>query len=169
MSFFQNVREKAIDSPLLNYWRQLQARDRLALAMLLLSFLLMAFYFLLWQPLTRYVREASVYHEQQISLNGYLHQNAHRARASIGQASEQLSHEQLQSVITSSAQRHGLRIERLDRDDEGLLVVLNRVAFESLILWLDELQGVGGEVSEIGVTRTASGQVEARVRLTARK
>lgn len=166
MLFFGRIREQAEASPLWHYWLRLLPRARLALLVLFVAILLMTFRVLVWLPMTRYVSEAGDYFEQQRSLNGYLNQNAQRIHGSAESSHDLLSQEQLQGAVTSAAQRHGLQIERLDRDDETLLVVMARADFYKLMMWLDELQEVGGRVLEMGVARASSGQVEARVRLS---
>lgn len=165
MLFFGRIREQAEASPLWHYWLRLLPRERLALLVLFVVILLMTFRVLVWLPMMRYVGEAGDYFEQQRSLNGYLSQNAQRIHGFTENSRDLLSQEQLQGAVTGAAQRHGLQIERLDRDDEALLVVMVRVEFDRLIMWLDDLQDVGGKVLEMGVTRASSGQVEARVKL----
>lgn len=168
MQVFRSLQQQMADSPLRHRWQQLLPRERLALSVLFLFLVLMVLYQLLWQPAWRELREASSYYQQQHELHAYLLQHAGRARKLEAQPNVSLPGEQLQGLVTSTAQRHGLRIERLDRDVAALQVALAQAAFESLVGWLDELQAMGIELLEVSLRRTSSGQVEARLSLAIR-
>lgn len=167
MQVFRSLQQQMADSPLWHRWQQLLPRERLALSVLFLFLVLMVLYQLLWQPAWRELREASSYYQQQHELHAYLLQHAGRARE-LDQPNVSLPGEQLQGLVTRTAQRHGLRIERLDRDVAALQVALAQAAFESLVGWLDELQAMGIELLEVSLRRTSSGQVEARLSLAIR-
>lgn len=163
----QAARSTAAASPLLLRWQQLPARDRLALSLLAVFMLLMALYAAIWLPLQREVREAREWYQSQRELHQYVLANAPQARQQGGEQQVRISAEQLQGVVTSSAQQAGISIERYDSDGSGLSLSLSRVPFARLLPWLLELERQGVNLLEVNLDRGSEGRVDVRLSLSA--
>nr|WP_298166339.1 type II secretion system protein M [uncultured Pseudomonas sp.] len=159
--------ERANQSPVLQRWLHLPARDRMALGMLGAFLALMLFYLLVWQPVAGKFEQARAHHEQQRELYAYLLQNADHARLLLKSGKTQLTPDQLQSVVTASAQQHGLALDRFDNEGQnGLQVSLTQAAFEPMLRWLSELQDKGVRLTEVNLDRADTGKVDARLTLS---
>lgn len=146
------------------HWRQLPPRDRLALMVLGVFFALVLFYAFIWLPIDRKLDSASTRYLQEREFLAYLQKHAPTVGRSAQNARPELSPEQLQGVITSTAQKHGLVLERLDSEGSGrLLIALAQAPFESLLRWLAELEGKGVALREVSLERSGVGKVDARL------
>jgi general secretion pathway protein M len=163
-------RERMIDearrSQLWQRWQGLPERDRKALALLGLFFVAVLFYSLLWLPVSHWRVNAWADYQRQQELHVYIQDNAASARQSRGRAGERLNPQQLQGVVTASAQKNGLALERFDNEaGGGLLVTLSQVPFTSLVRWLGQLQAQGVVLVEANLDGKGSGRVDARLTL----
>lgn len=145
-------------------WQQLPPRDRLALTLLGVFFTLLLFYSFIWLPLDRKLDSASARYRQEREFLDYLQEQAPILRNAAKDERASLAPEQLQGLITSSAQKRGLVLERLDSEGNGrLLVSLAQAPFESMIVWLGEIEKKGVKLLEISLERSGVGQVDARL------
>lgn len=149
------------------HWRQLPPRDRMALLVLCAFFSLVLFYAFVWLPIERKLDSASARYLQEREFLAHMHEQAPAlSQASKGSRPE-LSPEQLQGVITSTAQQHGLVLERLDSEGSGrLLIALAHAPFESLLRWLAELEEKGVALREVSLERSGVGKVDARLTMS---
>src|SRR5690606_34258937 len=75
-----------------------------------------------------------------------------------------LAPEQLQGLVTQSAQQQGLMIESFDNCNDGnLQVSLPAASYAVLLRWFDELQAAGAGLAEVSLSRVGEGLVDARV------
>ena len=158
-------------SLLLQRWRALQSRERLALGLLALFVLLALLYLLLWQPARQGVTAARSAYEQERALHAYLQAQAPLARSLVSslvskpQAS--LDPTRLQGLVTASAAEQGLAIVRVDSDSDGSLKVsLQAAPFAQLLRWFSRLEQQGVRIAEAGLDRTEDNRVAARLTLT---
>lgn len=163
----QQFMARAGASPLWQRWRQLQPRERVAVSALGLFLLLALFYLLFWQPAAQGAKDARAHYLQQRDLYLYLQANAEQARQLPGKTQASLPPEQLQGLVTSTAQERGLLIERFDSGSEGLQISLPQASFALLLRWIGELQAQGVQLVEVSLTRGAPGKVDARLTLKA--
>ncbi|MCO7556418.1 type II secretion system protein M [Metapseudomonas otitidis] len=153
-------------SPLWHRWQHLPPRDRLALALLGGFLALVLFYLAVWSPVAARVERARAYQQQQLALFTYIQSNADRARRQGARSRVELAPDQLQGLVTSSAQKQGLALERLDNEGNGgLLVTLSQASFESMLKWLAELDKRGVTLTEASLDKVATGKVDARLTL----
>ena len=96
----------------------------------------------------------------------YIQENAPKVRGA-GVTKVTLEPEQLQGLVTATAQQRGLPLERLDNDGGGLLISMAKVPFEPLLLWLSDLQSKGVRLSDVNLDRADTGKVDARITLQA--
>ncbi|MHB0766206.1 type II secretion system protein M [Stutzerimonas sp. NM35] len=163
MKLGHRMRAGLMQSPLWLRWQALQPRERLSLGLLVAFLVVTLFYLLLWQPAQQRVREARDYFVQERELHGYLEQNTELARQMSRSNPVILAPEQLQGLVTATAQQHGLTIESFDGGGDGSLqVTLPGVAHGALLRWFDELQAAGASLTEVSLGRAGEGRVNAR-------
>lgn len=163
MKLGHRMRAGLMQSPLWLRWQALQPRERLSLGLLAAFLVVTLFYLLLWQPAQQRVVEAKAYLQQERGLHAYLEQNTDLARQMSRSNPVVLAPEQLQGLVTATAQQHGLTIESLDSGADGSLQVTLPGASHALLLrWFDELQAAGASLIEVSLGRAGEGRVNAR-------
>lgn len=168
MNLKQQLAVRLSDSPLWRRWQRLPPRDRLALGLLGAFLVALLFYLWLWLPAQRHAAAAREHYQAQRELYAYLEQNSELARQMGRSDGVVLAPEELQGLVTQSAQQSNLRIESFDSSaDGGLQVSLPGASFALLLRWLAELQALGVSVGEVSLERAGEGQVDARVGLRA--
>lgn len=155
-------------APLWQYVQHLPLRDRMALVGLVAFAGLVLGYLLIWQPADRMLVRTQEYYRQQKELHAYLQDNAELARPAAGEGQHRLDPEKLQGVVTSTAQRHGLVLERFDSEgSNGVMISLTQAPFEPLLRWMSVLQDQGGVLTEVSLDRVAPGKVDVRLTVMA--
>ena len=168
MNFKQQLAVRLTDLPLWRRWQRLPPRDRLALGLLAAFLVALLFYLWLWLPAQRHAAAAREHYQAQRELYAYLQQNSELARQMGRSARVALAPEELQGLVTQSAQQSNLRIERFASGAAGgLQVSLPGASYTLLLRWLAELQALGVNVGEGSLERAGEGQVDARVGLRA--
>ncbi|WP_137885423.1 type II secretion system protein M [Pseudomonas sp. 2FE] len=153
-------------SVLLQRWRALIPRERLALSLLALFLLALLLYLSVWRPAEQRLIAARSAFEQQRELNAYLQARAPLARALHSKPQVSLDPAKLQGLITASAAQQNLAVERLDSEgDGGLQVNLQPAPFAQLLRWFALLEGQGVRIDEAGLDRDEEGRVAARLTL----
>lgn len=164
MNFSEQLTVRLSESPLWLRWQRLQPRERLSLGLLLAFLLAVVCYLLLWQPAQQRLAEARSYFEEQRQLYAYLEQNTELARRMSGTTRTLLAPDQLQGLVTQSAQQHGLRVESFDSGGDGSLqVTLPGASYAMLLQWFDQLQAAGASLAEVSISRVGDGVVDARL------
>jgi len=164
MTFTQQLNARLSESPLWLRWQRLAPRERRSLSLLAVFLLATLCYLLLWQPTQQRVSEARAWFQQERELYAYLQQNTDLARQMSRNNVVTLAPEQLQGLVTQSAQQQGLLIASYDMGGEGALELsLSGVSYAALLRWFDELQAVGASVTEVALNRVGEGLVDARV------
>lgn len=169
MSAMDSARQRFEASPLGQRWQGLPSRDRLAVGLLAAFLGLVVLYLLVWQPAQRQALEARSYYQQQRELNAYLHARAPAARGlGDSEALPKIEPARLQGFVANSALEHGLTVERLDSEGEGVVLVsLQPAAFAQLLQWFQVLEAQGVRIDEAGLDRAEQGRVAARFTLRA--
>lgn len=157
------IRQRLQGSPLWQRWQALQTREQQALGVLGGFMLAALFYLLLWQPAQQRAAEARQYFQQERELHTYLQANSELARQVSRSSTVLLAPEQLQGLVTATAQQRGLVIESFDSGSDGSLqVTLPAVPHTTLLSWFDELQAGGVVLAEVSLGRAGEGMVNAR-------
>ncbi len=163
MNLRQQMQVRLAESPMWLRWQRLQPRERLSLTLLGSFLLVVLFYLLLWQPAQQRVSDARAYFQQERDLHAYLEQNTELARQMSRSNPVSLAPEQLQGLVTQSAQQSGLVIESFDIGSDGSLqVTLPGASYASLLRWFDELQAAGAGLVEVSISQVGDGVVDAR-------
>lgn len=164
MNLRQQMRVRMAESPLWLRWQRLQPRERLSLTLLGAFLLVVLLYVLLWQPAQQRARDAQAYFQQERELHAYLEQNTELARQMSRSNPVSLASEQLQGLVTQTAQQNGLTIESFDFGNDGSLqVTLPAAPYGTLLRWFDELQAAGATLAEVSISQAGEGIVDARV------
>ncbi|HAQ26735.1 MAG TPA: type II secretion system protein M [Pseudomonas sp.] len=164
MKLAQQLTVRLTESPWWQRWQRLEPRERLSLSLLAAFLLVTLCYLLLWQPAQQRVGEARAWLQQERELYGYLQQNTELARQMSRSNVVTLAPEQLQGLVTQSAQQQGLVIESFDNSSDGnLQVSLPAASYAVLLRWFDELQAAGAGLAEVSLSRVGEGLVDARV------
>lgn len=154
------------NSVLLQRWRALAPRERLALSLLALFLLLLVLYLLVWQPARQGVVAARAAFAEQRALHAYLQAQAPLARSLASKPQVELDPARLQGLVTASAGEQGLAVERLDSDSDGSLQVsLQPAPFAQLLRWFAALEQQGVRIAEAGLDRDEDNRVAARLTL----
>lgn len=149
-------------------WRALPARDRLALGLLATFLALLLLYLMLWRPAEQQLQAARQAFEQERELHAYLQAQAPLARSLASKPQTGLDPARLQGVVTASAAQQGLVVERLDSDGDGALQVgVQAAPFAQLLRWFRVLEERGVRIAEAGLERAEQGRVAARLALRA--
>lgn len=157
------LRQRLQGSPLWQRWRALQPREQLALGLLGGFLLVVLFYLLLWQPAQQRAAQARESFQQERELHAYLQANSELARQMSRSSTTRLAPEQLQGLVTATAQQQGLVIESFDGGSDGSLqVALPAAPYTTLLRWFDELQAGGVVLAEVSLGRAGEGMVNAR-------
>lgn len=168
MNLKQQMHVRLAESPLWLRWQRLQPRERMSLTLLTTFLLAVLFYVLLWQPAQQRVRDAQAYFQQERALHAYLEQNTELARQVSRTNPVSLVPEQLQGLVTQSAQQNGLAIESFDNGSDGSLqVTLPGASYAALLRWFEELQGAGATLADVSISQVGEGMVDARVNFRA--
>lgn len=149
----------------------LSQRDQLALKWLMFAFLVFGVYFMVWQPSQNYLYNSRAEAEQAYADLVWMKENELRAKQLARQnrtsnVQDQLSGRSLLSVVSSSAQKFGVELQRFEpRGDNRVNVWLDEVSFNQMMLWIGELDGrFGVRVEQITVEKTDQpGNVSARM------
>ncbi|MBE7375302.1 type II secretion system protein M [Pseudomonas lopnurensis] len=164
MNLRQQLAVRLADSPLWQRWQRLAPRERTSLSLLGAFLVALLFYFWLWLPAQRQAADAREYYQQQRALHAYMEQNTELARQMARSNHVELAPEQLQGVITQSAQQGNLSIESFDNGSDGSLQVsLPGASYALLLRWFEALQGQGVSIAEVSLERAGEGLVNARV------
>ena len=151
---------------LLQQYEQLETGDRLALNGLFVFITLLLVYMLVWSPVNDYYDESLENQVYQLSVLQHLRATQARARSSArGALKPGVSGQDLLSTVSSSAQRSGIKTERIQPESSGgVSVWFNNVIFNDLIGWLEDLRQQGFSVKQISIEKQEeSGKVNARI------
>lgn len=122
----------------LSWWTGLQQREQRLVAGAAVVVVIGLFYWLLWQPL----HQAKQTQQQKV-------QTAQRQLSQLQQLIPQLkaagaatarSGGSLAQIISNSARSGGIRVSRMQPQNDQLTLVLEDVSFEQLLSWLHALQ-----------------------------
>ena len=160
MNLKQQLAVRLADSPLWQRWQRLAPRERTSLSLLGAFVLAVLFYLWLWLPAQRQAAEARDYYQAQRELHAYMEQNTELARQMERSNQVELAPEQLQGVITESAQQGNLSIESFDNGSDGSLQVsLPGASYALLLRWFDTCRGRGERHrGQPGARRRGAGQ-----------
>lgn len=153
-------------SPLWQRWQQLPGRDQKALIALASFLSLVVLYLAVWQPAQHWLSEARNYYQQQRDLHAYIEQNTELARQMSRETRATLAPDQLQGLVTETAQQHGLTVESFDSaGDGGLMISVPQASGAALLEWIATLQARGVRLDEARLQRVEDGVVSSNLTL----
>ncbi|MFZ5699250.1 MAG: type II secretion system protein GspM [Pseudomonadota bacterium] len=137
--------------PLRARWYSLPIRDRRAIAILTIFFVLMSIWLLIVAPVLDYADKARKDIAAAQADFDWMQTNAMRARqaATRGAVSHLAAGQSLLSAVSSSAKEAGLNLQRFDPEGERRVrVTLENAVFTDVMSWLVELENRYGLVVE---------------------
>lgn len=122
---------------IVQWWRSLQQREQRLVLAAAAVMLLGVFYWVLWQPL----HQAKTQQQQQLD---HAMQQLNQLQTMLPQltAVTEVSRSggSVAQIISNSARSSGIRVSRMQPQNEQLTLVLEDVSFETLLTWLHALQ-----------------------------
>ncbi|MCH8537046.1 MAG: type II secretion system protein M [Alkalimonas sp.] len=119
------------------WWLSLQQREQRLVLVCAVAVAIFLFYWLIWQPVhqakatnQRALQQA----EQQLDWLHSVLPQLQQSGVSIERSSGSLS-----QILTTSARQYGIRVNRMQPQNEQMQLVLDDVAFEQLLRWLHDL------------------------------
>ncbi len=169
LTVFKEQLQAARDqSPLWQRWRKLPTRDRHALLVLGIFLLAVVFYLGIWQPTQRAQIQAREAYQQQRDLYAHLEQNSETARQLAHRPRSTVAAEQLQGLVTASAQQKGLQVESFaNAGESNLTISLPNTPATTLLIWIAELQEQSIQLEQASLQRLDNGLVNASLTLRA--
>lgn len=123
---------------ILIWWNGLQQREQQLVLVAGGAVIIAAFYWLLWQPL----HQARAQQQQNVQLAKQQLNMLQQAIPQLKAATTQgvTRNGSLSQVISSSARSEGIKVSRMQPQNEQLSLVLEDVSFDKLLSWLHALQ-----------------------------
>lgn len=164
--FSKGLRQNWQRSALLQRWQLLLPPDRLALTLLTVFILLVLLYLFLWIPIQLNLLSARAAFAEQRELYTYMQSNASALRGGGQKSRSSFDQARLQGVVTALAAEHGLAIDRLDVDGQGMLQVsFQPLPFTQLLNCVRLLEAEGVKVKGANIDRFDDGLVVSRLTL----
>ncbi|MDP4530352.1 type II secretion system protein M [Alkalimonas delamerensis] len=119
------------------WWGGLQPREQSLVLLCAIAIGVFLFYYLIWQPVHQSKarnQQALMQAEQQLDWLHSVLPQLQQAGTGVERSSGSLS-----QVLTTSARQHGIRVSRMQPQNQQMQLVLDDVAFESLVRWLHAL------------------------------
>lgn len=157
-----------------NAWFQgLGSRDQTALKVLGVALVIALCYYAIYAPVREF-RNAGVSSAEQAYANlVWMKENEAQARALSrqggGSAAGLPAGQSLLSVVSASARRQGIELQRFEpKGEDRINIWLDKVEFNRMMLWLEDLRKQSGiEVEQISVDKTdVPGVVTTRLSLS---
>lgn len=132
---------KSISQPLLQWWQTITSREQ---KLVIGAGLVVAIALLYWgivMPLLHQAEQAEQRLNSAIQLNTWVSERANQIVQLRGQGGRQYSSAPLNQLVAESAGQFTVELIRMQpRNDDGLQVWIQPLAFDQLINWIDFLQ-----------------------------
>ncbi|SET39951.1 type II secretion system protein GspM [Thalassotalea agarivorans] len=137
---------------MIEYWHNLQAREKkLAIAMAIVV-AIMLFQVLVWKPLAGGIESTSAKLERQKDLLAWVQTNTERYKA-IASSGKGRSTGSLSGIVNSTARQYKISIDRVQPQGDNIQVWIDEVPFTNLLDWLETLNNKRGlKVLAIDIT-----------------
>ena len=154
----------------LAWWANLQARERLIVAVGGIALALILFYLIVWSPLQSSVMRLNAVVPQDRMKLAQMRAQAQEITQLQGHGGTGVAHtDNLLSTLEQTATSRGLRqaITRMEPEgNNGARVAMDEVSFNNLVSWLADLQTQGIRIEDAAVQKkTTAGMVSARLSL----
>ena len=128
----------AIAQSVLGQWYTAKNKsDRVIISIVLVLIMASVFYLAVWQPIKHYATDQSSRYVNELGLAEWIALNKMQLKASANETAPS-SHI---ARITSVANKHQLKLERLQPESDGSIsVVVQEQRFERVVLWIAQLE-----------------------------
>lgn len=168
----QQLQQLPVFANLQKKFDALSSREQLMVQAMGIVAVIVALYFLLWQPAANYMRASEQNLAERQQLLELIHKNRAVLQASASaQASSQtaLDSQQLVSTVTNLAKQNQLELKRFEPSgDNKVKVWVDQVSFNSMMAWLTQLQqNLNIRVEQVTIEKSdQDGLVSARLTLS---
>ncbi|WP_448549582.1 type II secretion system protein GspM [Thalassotalea fusca] len=145
------------------WWNQLNSREQRLIASLGGVLLIFLFYSLVWQPLNESIERGEQKVKRHQELLQFVSDETHKYRQLKGTGVKP-SGGSISSIVNRTANRSGIKIDRMQPQGEEIQVWLDDVSFNALVTWVELLSSNEGiQVKSIDLSKAEqAGQVRVR-------
>lgn len=139
--------------PVSQWFNALQKRERNIVIGGSISFFVMMFYLIIWEPITSNYEQQQLSNQSQRQLYSWMKQAANEIQAinaSGGSFASRFRNQSISSLADRSASTTGIKpyINKIDQSKDGVKVNLKQASFDMLVNWLTDLE------NKYGITTT---------------
>ena len=140
-----NIVEKSrlvIAQSVLGHWYAAKTKsDRTIITIVAVLILVSIFYLAIWQPTQSYATDQSSRYVNELRLAEWVALNKMQLKASANTPVNETAASSQIARITSAANKHQLKLERLQPESDGSIsVVVQEQRFERVVLWISQLE-----------------------------
>lgn len=145
------------------WWQQLQQREQRLVLLMAIFIGIFVFYQGVWKPLNDNIDNADQKLERTHSLLSYVKSTTAKVK-SAGSSNRKVTGGSLSTIVNRVAAKHQISIARMQPQGENVQVWIDEVAFNQLLVWLDDLNANQGlTVSNIDISKgETAGAVKIR-------
>jgi len=145
------------------WWNQLNSREQRLIASLGGVLLVFLFYSLVWQPLNENIEKGEQKIKRHQGLLQFVSDETHKYRQLKGSGAKPSSGS-ISSIVNRTANRSGIKIDRMQPQGDEIQVWLDDVSFNALVSWVELLSSNEGiQVKSIDLSKAEqAGQVRVR-------
>lgn len=158
--------------PVSQWFNALQKRERNIVIGGAISFIVMMFYLIIWEPITSNYEQQQLSNQSQRQLYSWMKQAANEIqmiKASGGSFASRFRNQSISSLADRSATTTGVKpyINKIDQSKDGVKVNLKQASFDMLVNWLTDLENKYGIIaSRIKIEKSkVKGAVNADITL----
>lgn len=168
MTVLDNFKHQLRASAAWQFYSALGDRDRLAVVGLAAFLALVLIYLAIWRPVSEWRDGANSRYQQQLGVLEWMRTHEADARAAARTAAtERSGNDSMLSVVSSTANRAGVKLTRFQPESGGgVSVVIQNQPFNAVLRWIDDLASERIRVRTLSIDRQGqSGLVNGRINL----
>jgi type II secretory pathway component PulM len=141
MSIIDKSRLTIAQSVLGQWYTAKNKSDRVIISIVLVLIMASVFYLAVWQPIKHYATDQSSRYINELGLAEWIALNKMQLKASANAPANETAPSSHIARITSAANKHQLKLERLQPESDGSIsVVVQEQRFERVVLWISQLE-----------------------------
>lgn len=133
----------------------LPERDQRSLLILLVFLMAVLLYWLIVSPSYEYYKSSRQAFEQNKALIGWINDNRQALRHSQSQQRRPQNRRPLLQIVSSSADRHQLKVSRVQPEgNQAVRVWLNKANFAEVLPWMQQLSSHSLNILSVNIDKT---------------
>lgn len=121
------------------WWTQLQEKEQRLVVLMVVMVTIFLFYHLIWSPINDGLTKESKKLERNQALLTYVQQNTSRYQSALKNGGSKAANGSLLSIVNRVAKSYQININRVQPQGDDIQVWIEQIAFNQLLLWLDDL------------------------------